>query len=129
LRALEDATVETLKGWSVEARSSPVEMKIEGIEPTGVWVGKQKIASLGIAIRRWVTFHGIALNADRQGSSSSLIWACGYRPGTMTSVEEMIGPDEYTRRGSREALTQDLLRNVLSRLEHLSATQREARET
>ncbi|MES2695911.1 MAG: lipoyl(octanoyl) transferase LipB, partial [Verrucomicrobiota bacterium] len=33
---------------------------------TGIWLGKRKIAALGVAVRRWVAYHGFALNVNTQ---------------------------------------------------------------
>lgn len=44
---------------------------------TGVWVGPYKVASIGIAVRSWVTYHGIALNVEVDKSFFSLIRPCG----------------------------------------------------
>jgi lipoyl(octanoyl) transferase len=55
---------------------------------TGVWTqgGAHKLASLGIAVRRWVTFHGFALNVDTDLSRFSAINPCGFSAQVMTSL-------------------------------------------
>jgi lipoate-protein ligase B len=57
----------------------------------GVWVGDRKIASLGISLRRWVTFHGFALNVGVDLTGFGIIRPCGEEPGVMTSVEALLG--------------------------------------
>ena len=57
----------------------------------GVWVGRQKIASLGISVRRWVTFHGFALNVSTDLAGFAVINPCGEEPGVMTSMVEVLG--------------------------------------
>lgn len=57
----------------------------------GVWVGQKKIASLGISLRRWVTFHGFALNVSTDLSGFDLIRPCGEDPGIMTSMVTILG--------------------------------------
>ncbi len=53
----------------------------------GVWVdGRRKIASVGIAIDHWVTFHGFALNVDPDLSAFATIRPCGFSPSVMTSL-------------------------------------------
>ena len=54
LRKLEDAVINLLADFDIQAGRFP------GL--TGVWVGRQKISSVGIAIRNWITFQGLALN-------------------------------------------------------------------
>ena len=57
----------------------------------GVWVGERKIASLGISVRRWVTFHGFALNVTTDLAGFAVINPCGEDPGVMTSMAEVLG--------------------------------------
>jgi len=52
----------------------------------GVWVGGAKIASIGVAIRRWVTWHGVALNVDADLSPFEQITPCGLDGVRMTSL-------------------------------------------
>lgn len=54
---------------------------------TGVWVEDRKIASIGIAVRRWVAYHGVALNVRTDLSYFDLIVPCGLRGVRMTSLE------------------------------------------
>lgn len=59
---------------------------------TGVWVGDRKIASIGIAIRRWVTYHGIAINIVNDLRPFHLISPCGFAPEVMTRLMDLV-PD------------------------------------
>jgi lipoate-protein ligase B len=84
LRGLEAALIETLDHFDISAQ------RIEG--RTGVWIGDQKkIASIGVAVRNWITFHGFALNVSTDLSCFSTINPCGYRSGVMTSMTEQLG--------------------------------------
>jgi len=57
---------------------------------TGVWVGERKIASIGIAIRNWITFHGLSINIKRDDLANfSLIRPCGMDI-MITSVESEL---------------------------------------
>lgn len=61
--------------------------------PTGVWVRQsdeqiKKIASIGIAVRRWVTYHGMALNVSNDLSAFRAIRPCDFEPSIMTSLNE-----------------------------------------
>lgn len=57
----------------------------------GVWVGGQKLASIGVAISNWVTYHGFALNVSTDMSYFNLIRPCGLNPETMTSMQVLTG--------------------------------------
>ena len=63
---------------------------------TGVWVGERKIASIGIALRRWVAWHGFALNVAHDVSGFAPITPCGITGVEMTSVAREGGPGEVT---------------------------------
>lgn len=56
---------------------------------TGVWVGNHKVASLGIAVRKWVTYHGMAINVSNDLSPFRYISPCGYSSEVMTSLKEL----------------------------------------
>jgi lipoate-protein ligase B len=84
VRGLEATLIETLDHFGISAR------RIEG--RTGVWIGEQKkIASIGVAVRSWITFHGFALNVSTDLSCFSTINPCGYDSGVMTSMTEQLG--------------------------------------
>ena len=72
-----------------------------GDEYTGVWVDDKKIASIGVAVKHWVTFHGSAVNLNTNLEEFAKINPCGLNPGTMTSVEKLTGRkvmlDEFAR--------------------------------
>ena len=57
---------------------------------TGVWVGKQKIASIGIGVRKWISFHGLAVNVDTDLTLFSMIRPCGLN-AEMTSMAKIKG--------------------------------------
>ena len=84
VRGLEATLIETLDRFGISAQ------RIEG--RTGVWIGEQKkIASIGVAVRSWITFHGFALNVSTDLSCFSTINPCGYDSGVMTSITEQLG--------------------------------------
>jgi len=87
LRRLEDSLVWLLQEIDVTASRE------KGF--TGVWHETGKIAAIGIAVRRWVTYHGFALNVTTDLSYTSLINPCGLsRP--VTSVEQVSGVSPTT---------------------------------
>jgi lipoate-protein ligase B len=82
-RRMEAALVGTLADHGIAAQPVPGK--------AGVWVGSRKIASLGISVRRWVTFHGFALNVNTDLAGFAVIHPCGEEPGVMTSMAEVLG--------------------------------------
>jgi len=58
---------------------------------TGVWVGGEKIASIGVGVRRWVSWHGFALNVGGDLSGFDAIVPCGLPGVRMTSIERCLG--------------------------------------
>ena len=69
VRALEQAIIDTLADFGIAAGRIP--------KLTGVWVGEQKIAAIGVHISRWVTSHGFALNVTTDLSYFQYIVPCG----------------------------------------------------
>ena len=61
---------------------------------TGVWVGERKIGSIGIALRRWVAWHGFALNVADDLRGFAPITPCGINGLEMTSIAREGGPAE-----------------------------------
>lgn len=91
LRNLEGAIVDTLAEYGVESVGKIREsQRPAGLENTGVWVGSKKIASVGIAIRKWVTYHGAAINLDHDPEAFKGMKPCGYTAQTMTSLEKIL---------------------------------------
>jgi lipoate-protein ligase B len=60
---------------------------------TGVWIGERKVASIGIAVRKWVTMHGFALNVATELSRFGAINPCGLDAAVMTSLSRECGRD------------------------------------
>ena len=80
LRSLEAAMIDAIAKFGIEAS------RRDGM--TGVWVGARKIASIGVGIRRWTTWHGFALNVSTDLSYFDSIVPCGIEGCRMTSVCE-----------------------------------------
>jgi lipoate-protein ligase B len=83
LRHLEEAIIRALAEFTIEGGRRP------GL--TGVWVGPHKLASLGVAVRRWVTLHGFALNVCTDIERFSAINPCGLPASTMGSMTGVLG--------------------------------------
>jgi lipoyl(octanoyl) transferase len=60
------------------------------LSDTGVWCEGKKLASIGIAVKRWVTYHGAALNLHHDPLAFTGISPCGYENNIMTSLEEIL---------------------------------------
>lgn len=60
---------------------------------TGIWLGTRKVAAIGVAVRRWVTYHGFALNVNPDLAHFGGIIPCGIRAtdGTVTSLQAELG--------------------------------------
>src|SRR5262245_54675606 len=56
---------------------------------TGVWVGERKIASIGVAVKRWISFHGFALNVTTDLREFASFQPCGLEPEVMTSLAQL----------------------------------------
>jgi lipoate-protein ligase B len=78
LRKLERAIIEALARFEIEANLR------QGL--TGVWVGTKKIASIGVGIRRWTTYHGFAVNVATDLEMFDAIVPCGIDGCEMTSI-------------------------------------------
>lgn len=62
----------------------------------GVWIGPRKIASIGIGVRRWTTYHGLSLNVTRDLSLFGRITLCGLPGALPTSLHGELGDDSVT---------------------------------
>jgi lipoyl(octanoyl) transferase len=78
LRQVEDVLMRGLGAQGIPADRNPGK--------TGVWTRGRKIASIGVHVKQWVTFHGFALNVSTDLSLFDLIVPCGIPGVTMTSV-------------------------------------------
>ncbi len=83
LRQLEAVLIRALAGLGIAAERNP------GL--TGVWTHGRKIASLGVHVKQWVTFHGFALNVSTDLRGFDLIVPCGIQGVVMTSVAAELG--------------------------------------
>ena len=103
LRTLEQALIDALAILEIRAERNP------GF--TGVWTHGRKIASIGIHVKQWVTWHGFALNVTTDLAQFGRIVPCGIQGVEMTSVEREKGE------GRREMLWRESLDAVLAGFE------------
>ena len=85
LRSLEEVILGALLDLGIRGR------RIKGY--TGVWVGDSKVAAIGVGVRKWVTFHGLALNINPDLDRFALITPCGIQDRSVTSIETLRGRD------------------------------------
>jgi lipoyl(octanoyl) transferase len=83
VRDLEDVLIRTAADYGVEAS------RVEGL--TGVWVGREKLAAIGVRIARWITSHGFAFNVATDLEYFNFIVPCGIDDRGVTSLERLLG--------------------------------------
>jgi lipoyl(octanoyl) transferase len=83
VRDIEEVLIRTASDYGVEAG------RVEGL--TGVWVGREKLAAIGVRIARWVTSHGFALNVTTDLEYFNLIVPCGIADRSVTSLATLVG--------------------------------------
>ena len=83
LRSLEEVIVLTLNEFGISGERIP--------ELTGVWVEGEKIASIGLGVKKWITYHGFALNVNTDLTYFDNIVACGIPKVKITSMEKKLG--------------------------------------
>ena len=82
LRIMEKVVIDELASWgfAAEARENA----------TGVWIAGRKVVSAGIAVRRWVTYHGLAINCVNDLAPFQLISPCGFAPSIMARLCDLM---------------------------------------
>lgn len=83
LRTLEQVLIDVLATYELPSE------RVEGL--TGVWVRGAKVAAIGIGVRKWTTYHGIALNVNPDMSHFAYIVPCGITDKPVTSLAELLG--------------------------------------
>jgi lipoate-protein ligase B len=80
--ALEDVMLATVRTWGIAADRNTANR--------GIWVGNKKMGSIGLAIRKGISFHGLALNVDVDLTPFSWIQPCGLQGVRMTSMSQEL---------------------------------------
>jgi lipoate-protein ligase B len=87
---LEEVVLSVLKDFGILGRRDPLNR--------GVWVEGEKIASVGVAIKRWVSFHGLSLNYETDLKYFELINPCGLEGKKMISMAKILGTEISRKR-------------------------------
>lgn len=98
LRNLEEAMIATCSAFGLDSGREDGK--------TGVWRAGRKLASIGIACRKWVTFHGLALNVTTDLSYFTRINPCGFDSAVMTSIARETGEEPSLAAVKEELRTQ-----------------------
>ena len=84
LHSLEDAVITLLEELGLSPHRDP--------RNTGVWLKGKKVCSIGIGCRKWVTWHGLALNVTPNLDVFTQINPCGFEASIMTRLEDHLTP-------------------------------------
>ena len=90
LRTLEMSAIRTLKDFGLDGIRRP--------PYTGIWIDNRKIAAIGLAVRRGITFHGLALNVNTDLSYFNRIIPCGLNWADVTSMAKELGKEQSAER-------------------------------
>ncbi len=85
VKGLEEVMIRTALDWGIRAQRNTLNR--------GIWVGNNKLGSIGIAIRRKISFHGFALNVNLSLKPFGWINPCGLQNSGMTSLHQETGSD------------------------------------
>ena len=126
VEALEAIMLKTMAHWGIKAERNSANR--------GIWVGNKKLGSIGIALRKGVSFHGLALNVNLDLLPFSWIQPCGLQDVQMTSMKQELSRD-VSMSAVRESLKENLesvfsirfiaislaaLKRVLGKQDHVS---------
>ena len=96
---IEEAIIATLKDFHIDGYRQD--------KMIGVWTEKGKVCSIGVAVKKWVSFHGFALNVNTDLSFFDLIVPCGLKNVEMTSMQQILGKEI-----SMQAVKKNVVRNI-----------------
>jgi lipoate-protein ligase B len=101
ISGLEEAMIGVAGEWGIPAERNSLNR--------GVWAGGKKLGSIGVAIRRGITFHGLALNANVSLEPFEWVDPCGLKGASMTSMQQELSR-ELPLDNVKEALLRQLER-------------------
>jgi lipoate-protein ligase B len=97
VESLEEIMIRTLATWGIQGERNSMNR--------GAWVGMKKIGSIGIAVRRSITFHGLALNVNTDLEPFTWVNPCGLHNVMITSMQQQLGatvPMEEVKQAARQ---------------------------
>jgi lipoate-protein ligase B len=125
VEALEEIMIRTVGDWGIMAERNSLNR--------GAWVGMSKIGSVGTAVRRSISFHGLALNVNTNLEPFTWIHPCGLQGVAVTSVKKILGQEtpmvevkEKAALHLQEVFRVGLERCSLEQIEHLLIHSNEA---
>jgi lipoate-protein ligase B len=80
---IEEVLIRTVEDFGIEAERDETH--------PGVWVDNQELAAIGLAVRRWVSMHGFAINVNTKLEHFALINPCGFTDRQATSMATILG--------------------------------------
>ncbi len=83
MRALEETVIQLLERYRITGR------RVHGY--TGVWVDEAKVAAIGVGLKHWITWHGLALNVTPDERHWQMIVPCGIQDKAVTSLARLMG--------------------------------------
>ncbi len=124
VEALEEIMIRTVGDWGIRAERNSLNR--------GAWVGMSKIGSVGIAVRRSISFHGLALNVNTDLEPFTWIHPCGIQGVAVTSMQKILGQEipmvqvkEKAALHLQEVFGVGFERRSLEQIEHLLIDGRE----
>ncbi len=110
MRCLEKSLISTLHDYGVKAQGYAIQKQREdkGQTATGVWIDSKKLASIGIAAKKWITHHGMAINLFRDKEAFQGIKPCGFHTNKMIFLEELT-----KQRIKRRVFQKELISNFI----------------
>lgn len=115
LEFLENVIIESLAALKIEAQATSLKPLEPGQLNRGVWVEEHKIASIGIAIKKWCTMHGFALNVLQDTTAFEGIMGCGFSKKTYTSINEVLEKEEIKNSQSYESVSSLIAKVIRSK--------------
>jgi lipoate-protein ligase B len=93
---IQEGIIRTMADYGVTAK--------RGEEHTGVWVDQHKVASIGVAVKHWISYHGTAINLNTKLADFKKINPCGLNADVMTSLEKLSGKKMDVKKFSERLL-------------------------
>ncbi|MBU0478086.1 lipoyl(octanoyl) transferase LipB [bacterium] len=98
LRSLEEVIIRFLSRFKITAG------RIN--DYTGVWIGNEKIAAIGIGVSKWTTFHGFCININPNKEHFRMITPCGIKDKAVTSLDELAEKQTDVQKAKQVLITE-----------------------